>query len=86
MTLLICIGSTFEGTEMRDLHLLQLGHGSEEPTIFDNRLFHVFELEQRGILYLVYLNGVVLDLPQLEQSILTKRMHTFTISLLILAR
>ena len=71
---------------MRDLHLLQLGHGPEEATIFDNRLFHVFELKQRGILYLVNLNGIVLDLTQLEQSILTKRMHTFTISLLILAR
>lgn len=55
---------------MRDLHLLQLGHGPEEATIFDNRLFHVFEFEQRGILYLVNLNGIVLDLPQLEQSIL----------------
>ena len=86
MTLLICIGGTFEGTEMRDLHLLQLGHGPEEPTIFDNGFFHVFELKQRCILHLVNLNGVVLDLPELEQSILTKRMHTFTISLLILAR
>ncbi len=86
MALLIRIGGAFEGTEMRDLHLLQLGHGPKEATIFHNGFFHVFELKQRGILHLVNLNGVVLDLPQFEQSILTKKVHTFTISLLILAR
>ncbi len=86
MALLIGVGCAFKGAEMRDFDLLKLWHGSDEAVVLYDGLFHVFELEQGGVLHLVDLNGVVLDLPQLEKGILAKRMRTFTISLLILAR
>lgn len=52
--------------------------------LFDNGPFYVLKLEQRRILDLIDLDGIVLDFPQFEESILHNATITLTISLFIL--
>jgi hypothetical protein len=74
----------FQRPEMRDFGLLHAGDGLEVLLLLDDGPFYVLELEQRSILHLVYLDGVILDLAELEKSVLRRGRGTLTMSLLIL--
>ena len=77
-------GCAFEWSEVRDLGVLDAIEKLVRLAFLDYRPFDVLKLKQRGILHLVDLDGIVLDFPELEESILHKTTITLTMSLFIL--
>lgn len=69
---------------MRDLGVFDAVEKLIWLSFFDYGSFYVLKLEQRRILHLIDLDGIVLDLPQFEESILSNVTITLTISLFIL--